>query len=1067
MSFNRSMGWLLDLSIKKKLYLIIGLLVGNVVLIISLGTFALNTLSSIRTAVAGESLWAKAQKTMVHDLSKYVLSRDERAFQSYREALRVPQAYARANDELQKHSPNFSVLDPAFIEGGIHEKDVRGLDNLFLHFRWAPHVETAFQAWGDAQKLVDELSALANNLHEDIGKGRATSAELVQGLRRIDTLNEMITRLEIRFASELGEASRWAAKVFLWIMVGGSLFIGLLSVAIAIYISGAIVGSVAKIAEAASRAAGGDLRARVDVRTQDELGRLGTAFNHMTEGLGKLDGLKNDFFANVSHEFRTPLTLMLGPVEDLLAQGEVPNRPSLEIIHRNSLRLLKLVNTLLDFARLESGRFKASFVATDASAFTSEVASHFSTAVQSAGLNFVVDCESARERLFIDLEAWEKIVFNLLSNALKFTFEGEIALKVEYPVDGMRLTVRDTGTGIPGKEMPHLFDRFHRVKGAQSRSHEGTGIGLSSVREMVRLHGGRIEAQSVEGQGTCFTVHIPYGKTHLPSELIAQTDTLREVKNANCFLEECSTWFRTVQEKTEETPAGPRPRILVVDDNADMRSYIARLLASHWEVEEACDGLEALGKIAHRRPDVVLSDIMMPRMSGLELLRHLRRNASTDGISVILLSARAGEEARAEGIGEGADDYLVKPFSARELVARVNTHLALARVRHNNTQNEAVISRLELEQKWLELTLNLMPIPLLLVEPKTGVVTFANRAADQLAGGEFPKEVSAEDYTRVYHLIDEAGHAIPLNQYPTFRASRGEVVRGLRVVWDSLTGKHSLVVNADMLDAAHGHPPTILMSFQDVTELSKSIRVRDEFLSIASHELRTPITSMRMQLQLAERIPSAERMEKLLHIFGLQTNRLTSLVEDLLDVSRIQAGSLSISPEPCNLSDVLKISAERLAVNFQNAKCPVELNIPDGVTGVWDRRRIEQVFTNLMTNAIKYAPGRCMRISLSQKEGFVQIRFHDSGPGIAQEKQNQIFERFERAVSARNVSGLGLGLFIAKKIVSAHGGSIDVESEVGKGSAFTVTLPRLSAEGSNGVSVGEPVVWGTASAQWQ
>ena len=213
-----------------------------------------------------------------------------------------------------------------------------------------------------------------------------------------------------------------------------------------------------------------------------------------------------------------------------------------------------------------------------------------------------------------------------------------------------------------------------------------------------------------------------------------------------------------------------------------------------------------------------------------------------------------------------------------------------------------------------------------------------------------------------------------------------------------------------------------------------------------------------MQLQLAQRelkpekgiVPPPERLAKLLHIFSLQIDRLTNLVEDLLDVSRIQAGRLSINPEPCNLSDVLKVVIERLSPHFANAQCPLELNIEEGVTGLWDRKRIESVIVNLITNATKYAPGKPIRISLATREEHGYLTIQDFGPGIAKEKQGKLFERWERAVSARNISGLGLGLFISRQIIKAHCGSIDLFSEPGKGSVFTVKLSLRLASAMSG-----------------
>ena len=676
-----------------------------------------------------------------------------------------------------------------------------------------------------------------------------------------------------------------------------------------------------------------------------------------------------------------------------------------------------------------------------------------------AGLEYSVECQPAPQALYVDRDLWEKIVFNLLSNALKFTLEGKISVLLGYDDFGVRLEVKDTGAGISKTELPHLFERFHRIHRVRSRTHEGSGIGLSLVRELTRLHGGSVEVESEEGKGSTFRVHIPVGSAHLPLDQIAeQVPTTATVTSAAAYVQEAGLWLPETAAAILESPPGVKPRILVVDDNADMRAYIARLLAPKWEVDLACDGVEAMDWVRFRLPDLVLSDIMMPKMNGFELVSALRKDPATRQLPIILLSARAGEESRTDGIIAGADDYLVKPFSAKELIARVNTHLSMARVREEAATHAAIISRLEAEQKWLESALNLMPIPMLLVESSSGKVTFANHAADTMAGGVFPKNVPMEDYAKVYKLTDEKDHDLPVDEYPPVRAARGQTIKDEKVVWHSATGRFAVLVSADTLTEMYGHPRTILVVFQDVTPLSKAIQFREEFLSIASHELRTPITSLSMQLQIAQRdlqpekgiFPSPERLAKLLQMFSSQIDRLTSLVEDLLDVSRIQAGKLSLNPEPCNLSELLKQSVERLSLRFAAAQCSLKLNIEEGVVGSLDSRRIDQVITNLLVNATKYAPGNPVHVSLASRDGQAHLRIQDSGPGIEKEKQTKLFERFERAVSARNISGLGLGLFLSKQIIKAHSGLIDLFSESGKGCLFTVTLPLNNASEMDG-----------------
>jgi PAS domain S-box-containing protein len=416
------------------------------------------------------------------------------------------------------------------------------------------------------------------------------------------------------------------------------------------------------------------------------------------EALAELDRAKSAFFANVSHELRTPLTLMLAPMEDLLKSPPVAGAPELRelatIAHRNGLRLLKLVNTILDFSRIEAGRMQAMFEPTDLAHFTRELASSFRAAIERAGLTLVVDCPALAEPIHVDRGMWEKIVLNLLSNAFKFTLKGEIRISLQSVGDCVEFSVRDTGVGIPADAKPHLFERFFRVRGSKGRSQEGTGIGLAMVHELVKLHGGTIHVDSEPGAGSTFTVFLRKGNAHLASEVLSEGDTLASDTVAS-FTEEASQWRANGNDTdavaspaTNGSTGEAKGYILVVDDNADLRAYVARLLSTQYEVVTAADGAAALDIVQRQKPDLVLSDVMMPKLDGFGLLNAIRSRPALATTPVILLSARAGEESRIEGLDAGADDYLVKPFSGRELMARVNVHLQMARIRGQAEERE-------------------------------------------------------------------------------------------------------------------------------------------------------------------------------------------------------------------------------------------------------------------------------------------------------------------------------------------------------------------------------------------
>jgi signal transduction histidine kinase len=421
------------------------------------------------------------------------------------------------------------------------------------------------------------------------------------------------------------------------------------------------------------------------------------------EALAELDRAKTAFFSNVSHEFRTPLTLMLAPLEDELNEREqplpAPRLQRIETVHRNSLRLLKLVNTLLDFSRLEAGRTQALYRPTDLAVLTADLASSFRSAVERGGLTLTVDCPPLPQPIYVDREMWEKIVLNLLSNAFKHTFAGGITVGLLWLGDGAELSVQDTGVGIPQGELPKLFQRFHRVHGAASRTNEGTGIGLSLVAELVKLHQGSIHIESEERLGSRFRVRLPAGRAHLPAERVGSDASPAAVgSGATAYVQEALHWLPDGAPTPEAdapagVPAAARPRVLWADDNADMRQYVARLLGGAYDVVAVTDGEAALRAARAAPPDLILSDVMMPKLDGFGLLKALRETEATRLVPVILLSARAGEEAALDGLAAGADDYLVKPFSAKELLARVRSCLTLAQLRKESAAKLEVANR--------------------------------------------------------------------------------------------------------------------------------------------------------------------------------------------------------------------------------------------------------------------------------------------------------------------------------------------------------------------------------------
>ena len=547
------------------------------------------------------------------------------------------------------------------------------------------------------------------------------------------------------------------------------------------------------------------------------------------ETLAELDQAKTDFFTNVSHEFRTPLTLLLGPAEDALTDEKNPiggrQRERVEVILRNGQRLLKLVNTLLDFSRLESGRVEARFEPVDLAQYTRELASMFDTAADRLGIFLRVEAAPLREPVYVDRDLWAKVVLNLVSNAMKFTFDGGITVRVDQDRDHAVLTVADTGTGIPEHEVPHLFERFHRVSGARSRTHEGSGVGLALVAELVGLHGGTVAASSTVGEGSTFTVSVPFGLAHLPQEQIESPRAERSASLAAVaegFLAEATHW---ADGDTAERAAVPgdglpdKPRVLVVDDNADIREYVASLLSGDYLVQTAVDGLDGLEQARALPPDLVLTDVMMPRMDGFELLAALQADPVTLGVPVVMLSARAGEEGTLQGLDAGADDYLVKPFTARELLARVRSNLELDRARRTRQRLERSRTLLDQAQRLARVGSWEIDLTTGTVEASDEFLRIMGRSADEVAAmgydGIVNELVHPEDREMVQRALDEAdGEGI---HYET------RVVRP--------NGETVLIsVYGEVVLDEHGKREALRGSVQDITER----RAAEEALALAA-----------------------------------------------------------------------------------------------------------------------------------------------------------------------------------------------------------------------------------------
>jgi PAS domain S-box-containing protein len=784
------------------------------------------------------------------------------------------------------------------------------------------------------------------------------------------------------------------------------------------------------------------------IKRSQELAEANGELRDANAKLGQLDAAKTAFFSNISHEFRTPLTLMLGPIEDALAQSSgALGGEDLRAVHRNSVRLLRLVNSLLDFSRLEAGRLQATFVPTDLAELTEGLAGSFRSLVESAGLGLVVDCRPSRAPAYVDRAQWEKIVLNLISNAFKFTLQGEIAVRLREQNGRVELVVSDTGMGIPEEEQTRIFERFHRVEGARGRSIEGTGIGLALVQELVKLHGGSVRVDSTPGTGSAFTVSIPTGSDHLPKDRIAEDQDRPRPRGASPFVFEASRWMSDSADVGAPEPPMPsdtsnRQRILVVDDNADMRSYVARLLGRHWSVDVASDGKEALQIIDRNLPELVLSDVMMPHVDGIALLRALRASARTRHTPVILLSARAGEEPAVEGLDAGADDYLVKPFSARDLLARVRVHLDAVRARTSALRASETRFRRLAESGIIGIAISDAAGRVL--EANDAFLGMVGRSREDLRAGGVAWELLPPTDRSPAPAVKDAGASTRCleGEYRGNDGSRTPVLVAVAPLDDG----ESISVSLDLSERKR---------LEDQFRQAQKMEAVGRLAGGIAHDFNNVLSVV---LSYAEMIGAAlERDDPLrgdaeeIRTAGL---RATELTRQLLAFSRQQVLERKVLSLNRIVSGMEKMLRRLLGADIVlTMLCAPELwNVQA------DPGQVEQIVMNLAVNARDAMPrGGKLTIQIAnvaldedytrahhdvQPGSYVMLAVSDTGTGMDAQTQARIFEPF--FTTKEKGKGTGLGLATVFGIVKQSGGHLWVYSEPGHGTTFRLYFPRTT-----------------------
>jgi PAS domain S-box-containing protein len=818
------------------------------------------------------------------------------------------------------------------------------------------------------------------------------------------------------------------------------------------------------------------------------------------EALAELDRAKTTFFSNISHEFRTPLTLMLGPLEDVLQEaspGQVAaaHRTRLETAHRNSLRLLKLVNSLLAFSRIEAGRADMSFEPSDLASLTAELASNFESATERAGLRLEIACEDLPESVYVDRDMWENIVLNLISNAFKFTFDGGISVALRASADrgSAELVVRDTGVGVPQSELPRLFERFHRIEGQRSRSFEGSGIGLALVQELVRLHGGTIRAESKEGDGATFIVSIPFGASHLAADRIGRGRSRASTSlRAGAYVDEALRWLPAdgtqgeVPDARGDDPSGlivagrtAGARVLIADDNPDMRAYLRRLLGAQWEVETVPDGAAALEAMRARKPDLVLTDVMMPRLDGFALLREVRNDAELRDLPVIMLSARAGEDARLEGLDAKADDYLTKPFSARELIARVNANLEMALLRREATRDLR-----ESEARFRNMAEH-APVMMWMTDP-TGSLTYLNRLWSEFTGQSFEEALGYGAWDALHPDDRQASMRVFLDAKAArepFQVENRLRRRDGEYRWALSAAGPRFGDDGEFL----GHIGSII----DITDRKEAEQVLRQANELLEQRVAAAVAD---RAQAEAQLLQAQKMEAVGRLTGGVAHDFNNVLQvisgnlQLLgrDVSGNARAEQRLQTALSGISRGSKLASQLLAFGRRQPLAPKVINLGrlirgfdemlrralgEGVEietifsgGLWntfvDAVQVENALLNLAINARDAMDGHgrltieagnaylddvyAVRHADVTAGQYVMLAVTDTGVGIPAEIIERVFEPF--FTTKPEGEGTGLGLSMVYGFVKQSGGHIKLYSEPAHGTTVRIYLPRAKGD---------------------
>ena len=799
---------------------------------------------------------------------------------------------------------------------------------------------------------LDTLTAISNAL---LGAaGLAGALVVAHAVRRFG--------VRARRASYLAFACLLAVSAVLHLVLGYGAASASFSVLATLRLlqAGCAVGAILLLKNATVRVSSLLTRAQEAQRRESDLNGVLNELSAAYSRLQNLAELKTQVFANVSHELRTPLTLILGPIRALREASELKEEQhaALTMVERNALLLLGHVNDLLELSRADAVGVALKHTSTDVGALMSALTASFRPLAQDLGIEYLVDLTRSLPPLTLDPEKLERIAMNLLANAFKFTPSGgKVAISVHLAEAGdsqgslpeLVLAIDDSGPGIRREDRELVFERFRQLDGKPNRSFSGTGLGLAIVREFVSAARGVVHVEDSALGGARFLVRLPADAAD------TQPDTEGEPFSTSLRSAEMLALQSRPPSTLDAASPADLPLILVVEDNLDMNRFVCSSLASEFRVASAFDGQQALARLENLTPDLIITDYMMPRMSGDELVEALQSDPVRRDVPVLVLTARDDVDLRVEGLSKGVQDWLTKPFTVTELVARARNLVSARRARS--------ILRAELASREFD------------------VGALASQLAER---------------------------------------------------------KHQLESLLDSLSQA-------------LEQAEVASRFKTSLLRLVSHELRTPLGALSLQLERLSgehRGPLNEAQQQLVLRMRRSLSRLTDMIQSLLEYARIESGRLDLNVETFDMRELARSVVEDFAIQAETKGLGLRLAAPETcVEFSSDPRLVRLVLVNLVANALKFTGRGEVVVTVSVGEERCELTVLDTGPGIALSLRTTVFEPFfqgESAAHSQYSQGAGLGLSLVREMLHALGGSIELDSELGVGSTFRISVPRAA-----------------------